>query len=235
MRADRVGILAVVLAVGSAASAPAQANSYFCSAYDGVGGTVWITAIHPAGPGINALADAWTRYVKEHFVPNPGNNGAMCDVGTRESMALVWTTREKMMHSRKKVEVNWSFWKTAESEPAASAPNQGATTGQYVMCYSSPERSPLFVSSDFHIDVPRAPDPHSPTADVGASTRALDDLKVQFLAFLKTERKYKYTGAFPDYCSGALTTAELDGMRDRLHQRFPQVAVVETGWKPAAH
>jgi hypothetical protein len=148
---------------------------------------------------------------------------------SREKGILMRATRVSVLSVVSAFSVMASVGSAAS--PTSAAPVQ-ARTGQYVLCYSDTQGSSFYLSGDFQIDVPLAPDAKSPNSDGGASRRALDALQKEFLEYLRADRGYRNSGAFATTCSGKSTIAELATMRDLLHQRFPQLKFVETGWKP---
>jgi hypothetical protein len=222
---ELIGVLTMVGGTVPGMTASAQSpRSYYCYASSSYRGTLWITALRPAGPDVNALQDAWVKYVKANFLPSPGQYGAVCESGGAEAMAQSRKLRSTQFRPTQMVEVDWSFWKNAETPEAAAALNRAAAAGQYVLCYSSAEQSPMYLSSDIHIDVPKSPD-HS---DAGA----LSGLKAEFLAYIKADRGFRSASAYPAECAGAVSVADLALERELLHKRFPQLTLVETGWTP---
>ena len=113
-----------------------------------------------------------------------------------------------------------------------AAPAAQAAPGQYVLCMSNASGPMFYLSADFQIDVPVAPDAKSADSDGGASRRALDTLQREFFEYLKADRGYRDSSAYPVRCQGKPSAAELAAVRELLHQRFAQLKFVETGWKP---
>src|SRR5262249_36543474 len=131
-------------------------------------------------------------------------------------------------HTGRVVDVDWSYWKNAETVDAAAQLNEKAAAGQYVLCYSDASLSPFYLSADIHIDVPAGPQLGN-----GASAQAIGDLKKAFLAHLKADYGYNNPSAYPTECAGALTsTADVALKRALPHQRFHQLKFVEPGWTP---
>jgi hypothetical protein len=111
---------------------------------------------------------------------------------------------------------------------------RAAASGQYVLCYSDPSQSTLYLSSDFHIDVAPGPDGKSQATDNGASANALADLRSKFLAFIQKQYGYRSTSSYPAYCQGSQLEDDVTNQRETLHSRFSKVKFVETGWHPGA-
>jgi len=244
MRTNPMLKLAGVLALlgAAAAGAPPQAsgsvwasqpNYYFCFANDHMFGTVWLTPLRPAGPDVDALQNEWIKYVKANLIPDVGQLGAQCGVGAQQAMAETRSTTAKRLYAKKVVEVDWSYWKGAETAQAATQLNEAARKGQWVICYSEASSSPIYVSGDIHLDVPPGPDPHANWSDGGASAKAVGQVQDDFLAYLKADYGYKSQSAYPASCTGNRpSAAALADIRERMHQRFPQLKFVETGWMP---
>jgi hypothetical protein len=97
----------------------------------------------------------------------------------------------------------------ATLQPASAAQR---AAGQYVLCYSNAS-GPFYLSADFPIDVPVAPDAKSANSDGGASRNALDALQKEFFEYLKADRGYRDSSAFPTTCQGKPSAAELVTVR----------------------
>jgi hypothetical protein len=136
------------------------------------------------------------------------------------------------------VETGWTYNGaepvTAANSGGGDANSDASAGGQYVLCYSDTYQSSFYLSANFSIDVPPPPDPKSDHTDNGRSAKALGDLKGDFLRFLQKQYGFRTASAYPVYCDGHATASEVDSERQRLHERFPNLKMIETGWKPGA-
>ncbi|HKV47156.1 MAG TPA: hypothetical protein VJN69_03630 [Candidatus Acidoferrales bacterium] len=111
--------------------------------------------------------------------------------------------------------------------------SQGTGAGQWVVCYSDVSQSSFYLSSGFHIDVPKPRvGPEADPSSVAANARAIGELKTAFLAYIQKQYGYHSSSAYPVECQGGAGEGDLAGARDLLHSRFPQLKFIETGWKP---
>jgi len=214
----------------TASTAPsAQTKYYYCYAFTGMRGTLYRTAVMPAGPDFMAMQNAWVEYVRKNYIPDVGGQGAQCGVSSRDSTVAMRETGWKPLYPKKVIDVDWSYWKGADT----ASLNTTAQKGQYVLCYSDVSQSPVYISGDIHIDVPAAPDPKSTQPDSAGGKAAVDAVKMQFLAYLKQHYGYKPSSPYPAECNGGKkSAADLAGTRDLLHSRFKQDKFIETGWVP---
>ena len=134
------------------------------------------------------------------------------------------------------VETGWTY-NGAEAVTAANAGSgdanpEASAGGQYVLCYSDANESPLYISANFHIDVPPPPGAQSSHTDHGRSAKAIADLTQEFVRFLQKQYGYRSAISIPAYCDGSASSTKPDEERQVLHERFSKLKMIETGWKP---
>jgi hypothetical protein len=188
-----------------------------------------------------AIEQAFLTYLATTFGPNaPHNTSCPMRADLTDAQTYLFAMKNQAPGAGiKVVETGWTYNGVAAATVSASAGGAGseqstASGGQYVLCYSNTYEGSFYFSARFHIDVPPPPGPHSNQTDNGRSANALNELKTDFLAFLKKRYGFHIASAYPVYCDGDPTSGGSDERRERLHQRFPQLKMIETGWKPGA-
>jgi len=187
-----------------------------------------------------AMGQAFLTYMATKFGPNvPHNTSCVAYPSLADAQHYLFAMKNQAPGAGiTVVETGWTYSGAAvaaSSEGVGSASEHAtASAGQYVLCYSDTYQGAFYLSSNFHIGVPPPPDPHSTETDHGRSANALNELKSEFLTFLKKQYGFRVASAYPVYCDGHRTSGEPDEERQRLHQRFPQLKMIETGWTPGA-
>jgi len=183
-----------------------------------------------------AMGQAFLTYMATNFGPNvPHNTSCVAYESRADAERYLYAMKNQAPGAGiTVVETGWTYSGAgAASSSGGSASQQAAASGgQYVLCYSDTYEGSFYLSANFHIDVPPPPDPHSTQTDNGRSANALNELKGGFLAFLKKQYGFRVASAYPVYCDGRRTASGPDEERQLLHQRFPQLKMIETGWKP---
>lgn len=197
-----------------------------------IGKNLYASALFDANNASPADAAKWTiafgNHVATHIDPKPAQ-GVRCIIepaAAAQATLKNWKTSASKPGAPAVTETGWVY---SGPEPA---PQTGA--GQWVVCYSDVSQPSLYLSSDFHIDLPLANivGPEADPAAVAAHERTFRELQTAFLAYIQKQHGYHSSSAYPVYCQGGASTGYLAGARDQLHSRFPQLKFIETAWKP---
>jgi hypothetical protein len=186
------------------------------------------------------MGQAFLTYMATNFGPNvPHNTSCVAYPSLADAQRYLFSMKNQAPGAGiTVVETGWTYSGAGVAPSSGSGPSTSEkaapSAGQYVLCYSDTLQNAFYLSANFHIDVPPPPDPHSTQTDNGRSANALNELKGDFLAFLKKQYGFRVTSAYPVYCDGRPTSGGPDEERQLLHQRFPQLKMIETGWKPGA-
>jgi hypothetical protein len=187
-----------------------------------------------------AMGQAFLTYMATNFGPNvPHNTSCVAYQDLADAQRYLYAMKNQAPGAGiTVVETGWTYSgagvATSSGGGGSTSEQASASGGQHVLCYSDTYQGSFYLSANFHIDVPPPPDPHSTQTDNGRSANALNELKTDFLAFLKKQYGFRVASAYPVYCDGRRTASGPDEERQLLHQRFPQLKMIETGWKPGA-
>ncbi|HKW17071.1 MAG TPA: hypothetical protein VJO35_06140 [Terriglobales bacterium] len=174
---------------------------------------------------------AFQNYIYMNFETQIGAVGCTVypSLARAQQTLQIWKNQEKAGSRIHLIDTGWVY-KGPESNPQ---PSQAAKPGQYVICFSDPGQSPLYLSGDIHIDVPPPPIAHNDQSDNRASANALNTLKSEFLTFIQKQYGYHNSTSYPATCAGNYKIPrDVTAERDLLHNQYHQLKFIDTGWGP---
>jgi hypothetical protein len=222
--------------------AQAPASSYvLCTASGGSDKRAFASAIFKAGGEEHLVIEqAFLKYLVTTFGPGVSHNTSCMKERYLENPQRYINSMKNQAPGNgfKVVDTGWTY-NGAEPVTAANAGSGDADPdasagGQYVLCYSDANESPLYFSANFHLDVPPAPGAQSGHTDHGRSAKAIADLTQEFVRFLQKQYGYRSAISIPAYCDGSASSTKPDEERQIMHERFSKLKMIETGWKPGA-
>ncbi len=225
---------------GPAKAAQATPGYVLCTTSGGSDKKAYASAIFKVGGEEEHLVieQAFLAYLVTNFGSNVSHNtSCMKNRYLDDPQRNLYSMKNQASGAGiKVVETGWTY-KGAEPVTAANSgegdANPGASSGgQYVLCFSDANESPLYLSANFHIDVPPAPGAQSGHSDNGRSAKAIADMTQEFVRFLQKQYGYRSAISIPAYCVGSASSTQPDEQRQRLHERFSKLKFIETGWKP---
>jgi hypothetical protein len=201
-------------------------------------GKAYTSAIFKGSAESLQIEQAFLAHLATHYGQNvPHNTSCMKSRYLDDPQRNLYAMRNQAPGAGIKIiETGWTYNGaepvTAANSGSGDANPEASAGGQYVLCYSDANESPLYFSGNFHIDVPPAPGAQSGHTDNGRSAKAIADLTQEFVRFLQKQYAYRSAISIPAYCDGSASSTKRDEERQVLHERFSKLKMIETGWKP---